>query len=815
MKIRIIAIMLLFCSSFLSAQEPSDPFQSTGDYQTASPFGNYDNFDSINLPNGGVRIVLPPFASRSAFGHTSTYKWIYSSKIWNVGSICGGGGCNPASSILKTNMNTVGWQDSRGWSSHSDQWTQCPDQEPIRVLANYVITDEDGASHNLPLYQLEFDNGPLSSCFQPNQETGFTSSLHHAFICGISTPDGRGTTSACAGTIPFNENTYSADRHQWKATHGADGVQFVNITREPAPLHVITSVQTLDAAGTWKTWTATYTNWSTSRLLQTLVLPTSPSRQYTFNYLASGELEKVTLPNGGYIRYEYLWITNSAYSADRMAKAGANWVTKRAVSADGTAGSEKIWNYSYSRIDPTDPRSPLTVTVTKPDSSTEKHYFSVGTPINSERDYALDKVEFYAAPSDGGALLKSVDYVNTCERVPSVGIMRTSGSLKGGVEWEWTCRSPESTTTIFGAGGQSQKQTARNTFEPFSWTSLAPGSGLISTSTGNVTKAEETDWYTGTPNPLPFARITRTKFLLGKPEFSWVSSGTQIFSLSQNVYHTGAPAPPPPSGTGAIERDLVQAKKGLFDLPLTDSGSDTTPPTVSNWISTSLLYNTNGQITSITDPRGKVKTFEYTQCSGAYVTAVNYPITGLREEKDWNCHLGRVTAHRDMNSSPTTFEFNDPLNRLTRIDRPGGGYERFVYASDMSFMETFKRQKSATEIASKTYFDGLGRPRQTEQVATGGNILVDTFYDGLGRVWKVSNAYISGGSADGHTETKYDGLGRVVMVIPPDGTASTNRIVTEYDRNITTTTDQAGKPRRTYTNAFGQITQVDEPGDAQ
>ncbi len=58
----------------------------------------------------------------------------------------------------------------------------------------------------------------------------------------------------------------------------------------------------------------------------------------------------------------------------------------------------------------------------------------------------------------------------------------------------------------------------------------------------------------------------------------------------------------------------------------------------------------------------------------------------------------------------------------------------------------------------------------------------------------------------------YDTLGRATQVITPDGSSSANNITTSYSGNAVTVTDQAGKQRRSFTDALGRLIQVDEPG---
>ncbi len=88
----------------------------------------------------------------------------------------------------------------------------------------------------------------------------------------------------------------------------------------------------------------------------------------------------------------------------------------------------------------------------------------------------------------------------------------------------------------------------------------------------------------------------------------------------------------------------------------------------------------------------------------------------------------------------------------------------------------------------------------------------DTTYDGLDRKKTVSNPHRSTAAAtDGISTFEYDALSRVTKVIPPDGSPATNHVSTVYSGNTTTVTDQAGKKRKSETDALGRLTRVWEP----
>src|SRR5262249_7804084 len=126
-----------------------------------------------------------------------------------------------------------------------------------------------------------------------------------------------------------------------------------------------------------------------------------------------------------------------------------------------------------------------------------------------------------------------------------------------------------------------------------------------------------------------------------------------------------------------------------------------------------------------------------------------------------------------------------------------------------------------------TRYDQLGRMKQTETSDPDfpGSVKVDTRYDLSGRVWVVTNPYrATNDPTMGWTRTQYDALGRVSEVKSYSGTvpadpnnppnANTGAVVTTYDRNATTVTDQAGKLRRSLGDGLGRLARVDEPNEA-
>jgi RHS repeat-associated protein len=192
-----------------------------------------------------------------------------------------------------------------------------------------------------------------------------------------------------------------------------------------------------------------------------------------------------------------------------------------------------------------------------------------------------------------------------------------------------------------------------------------------------------------------------------------------------------------------------------------------------------------------------------------------------------------IASATDLNSQPTSFNY-DGLNRLTSNNFPDNGQTTYCY-SDFTgscysstlppYEITTIKMTSSANFISTTQVDGLSRTAQTQiKSDTEGTDFTDTTYDALGRVATVSNPHRNGSlSTDGVTAYRYDPLGRVCVIIPPDGTtpsgttcpttAPTNDIFKTYSGNCATVTDQAGRARRTCSDALGRVVSASEdPG---
>lgn len=240
-----------------------------------------------------------------------------------------------------------------------------------------------------------------------------------------------------------------------------------------------------------------------------------------------------------------------------------------------------------------------------------------------------------------------------------------------------------------------------------------------------------------------------------------------------------------------------------------------------------------GRVVSTTDVDGKTSTVTYAPATGqAYqVTERN----SLGHEQTQEIEPGRAVTLRvtDANKHVTTSQY-DALGRLRKAwsaDRPITAVPDFeatyhTGASVVPHVVTRTRGHEDKIETSVTFYDGLGRERQTQEAATGGGRLItDTLYNSSGEIWKTYNAYYTAKSpgetlffpeADttvpNATRYTYDGLGRVLTETPIfRGTADPARATSyEYGADYSTVINPEGAASyRVFSDANGRTSRID------
>jgi len=219
-----------------------------------------------------------------------------------------------------------------------------------------------------------------------------------------------------------------------------------------------------------------------------------------------------------------------------------------------------------------------------------------------------------------------------------------------------------------------------------------------------------------------------------------------------------------------------------------------------------------------------------------------YDVTGtVLEEDDGYGHQVNITTASSTNyAAPSQIQTNGGTLTTsinwsgflapTMVQNPTGAQTSAVYSSTTAWptsttspygaTTTYTYANTGPEVTAtvngrwtSTYYDGFGRPYRTavgDSVST--KSYTDTAYDvcgctPIGKPWKTSKPYVPGNTAVWTVNT-YDALGRTVSTVAPDGASTTTY---QYQGNVATVTDPAGK-QKTYTvDAFNELIQVTEP----
>ena len=559
---------------------------------------------------------------------------------------------------------------------------------------------------------------------------------------------------------------------------------------------------------------------------------------YEFNYntessLGYGEISKVTMPSGATSEYEYKFDTNIfspiLLTTDFILQ---NSISKKTVTYleehDGSSNSTSdVWDYNINKT---------LSTITAPDGTVTTNNYGDTT---------------YQSASQGLVYKSSDSNGNITEKIwesnrPTGTSTNTLKSINLYVKTEFT-------TVADASGNPSLTKIVDYTYDK----------------NGNVTETKEYDWVayssishassgppvvTGIPGGATLKRITTNVYYnpastaangywsLGSPAKRNAIKSTTVknasgtpASHSEFFYDNAAT-------TGNVTQVKVwDSSKGAYSNPLSGSNS----------ISTTTTYDSYGNPLIATDANGVQSKLTYgavggysglypTQTETAYGTSVERTSTA-----QYDFYTGAVTQSTDVDNNISSATEYDALGRSTKsIAAVGTSNEvwteteygdvsrRIVTRADL---ET----KGDGKIVSIRHFDQLGRlrlARSLENASTedpyneSHGIKVQTRYETTNPYTYAvtSNPYratVSSGAggeeAMGWTRSKAWNTGRRseaetfsgASLPAPWGSnsSSTGKVISESDADASTVTDQAGKKRRSLTNALGQLLRIDEP----
>ena len=339
----------------------------------------------------------------------------------------------------------------------------------------------------------------------------------------------------------------------------------------------------------------------------------------------------------------------------------------------------------------------------------------------------------------------------------------------------------------------------------------------------------------GDENVTGDERCTRTDYL-PRNDTSW---------LMDRVHRTRVLAVACAASDGQLtEDDIIEDTRNVFDGhefgEAPERGLITRVEGLAEWKNNAPAYRT-AQTTSY-DAHGRVlETVNAVNASTkfTYTPALDGPVTrtvttnplGHTVTKTLNPAWGHPTATVDANDKRSDLTY-DPLGRLTAVWEPGRvkgtdtahmtfGYE--IRNDAATAVRTSKIRPDGGYLSTWTLFDGLLRPRQSQQRSgSGGRLLTDTFYDSAGRKVKTFGEYHTSGTAGpdlvtatervfvpNQTRTEYDGAGRPIAEIFQPYDVERWRTSTYYAGDRTDMTPPSGgTAQSTVTDLAGETTEL-------
>ena len=597
-------------------------------------------------------------------------------------------------------------------------------------------------------------------------------------------------------------------------------------------------------------------------------------RAYKFFYNNYAELARVVVPTGGAYEYDYAaGLSNAAasgvwpsYSTSDDAQIYRRVVEKR-VYANGNVLTGKM---TFSRPESISTAGwPQSSGVVTQDSlgaggallTRAEHYFHGSAIDNADVGLGFDpwlkgkehKTEHLA--SNGTTVLRREEQT-----------WQQRAHVWWWAGWAAKVAPPSHASQDYAPALDPRLVTTLTTLEP-NGPNLVKKQTAINPASGNVgfdqyhnqTDSWEYDYGVGAA-PAHAVRHTHTDFVYINPANNSIDYASQTGAHIRNlpgVQQVYAVDPANGVETLAAHSTTTYDEGGYPLLPYaavagwTDPGTTARGNTTSTsrwlnttggWLTTHAQYDQTGNLRKTWDAKGHLSELIYSDSftdgnngrnTYAFPTATTSAVpdpsgargssTSLTTATTYDYWTGHVTATTDTNAKTTTVQYNDPLDRVTRVARPDGGQTTYDYIDSNpcgSYIQTRTRLDTAgRQTDAYQFFDGLGRAVRTfhydGQDSAKPFLTSDIEYDGLGRRWRVSNPYRSAGctssvNPSGYwTTTQFDGLSRVMTVTTPDGAS----VISNYIGNTATVTDQTGKQRMSVSDALGLLTSVSEdPG---
>ena len=519
-------------------------------------------------------------------------------------------------------------------------------------------------------------------------------------------------------------------------------------------------------------------------------------------------------------------------------------VTERRLYPDGGTGSTYASRMTYSRPETTTTNAGYVIADQLNNTGTlltrSKHYFhgSAKQSFNiSPIDYPGWKegreyqTENFA--SNGTTILTRV--ANTWQQRAAVSWWSGSSDLAPPND----PRLSETTNTLVDTNQVSKQTFSYDDTVPFNNRSDVFEYGFGSGTPGSLVRQSHTDY-------LKTNSVNSTDYTTTSVHIRSLPTKTQIFDGSgnekarttfeyDNYISDGSHAPlEPRSNISGLDSSFTTSYLTRGNLTRTTRWILSTSTELHSYAQ----YDVAGNVVKTIDARGYATTVEFADRYGAPDTEAQgntapsdlggqtsfaFPTkltnaAGHISYAQFDYYLGRPVNAEDPNGIVASGSYADSLDRPTQIKRARGtGAENqttFEYEDTNRVVRTKSDRENNNDngLIGEVVYDGFGRSTESRQFEGGSNFIrTDQQYDALGRAHKVSNPYRPYLSETAvWTTTVFDALGRATSLTTPDSAVASSA----YSGNAVTVTDQAGKLRRSITDALGRLIRVDEPNSS-
>ena len=585
-----------------------------------------------------------------------------------------------------------------------------------------------------------------------------------------------------------------------------------------------------------------------SKLPKAVWLP--DGRSYEFKYNSNGRIAEIKLPTGGRMEYDFYpsvqaFPNNFDFLYNRVKE-------KRVYDENNVLQNRTTFVFDLASYGQAGTRT----TVSQYDSgnallSKTLHYF-LGQPDSSSfpwADTAGREIKTEILASDGSTVLR---------RVETTWQYRHSAACFVDVPVYNPCSLPNY------SGFPVVAPIAAETINTLVDTNQVSKVTLIDPSTQSLALDENlnpTDiWYYdyGSGQPGSFLRREHTdyvsdsnyvtRYMRTLPSQKWISSDSagnskaSLTTFEYDNYSTNS------THAGLLSRSNVFGHDSTnFGMGFAYRGNPTAVTAYANAaaqtgaVTSYSQYDILGNVVKTIDANGNASTISYsdnfgTPDSDATTNSTPSQISGYStfafptsstNPVNWTAYVqydyftGNPVNTQDINGIIARSVYNDTLDRPTQsVNAVGTALES---QSTIAYDDTNRKVTTTSDlntlndnlIKSVSFYDGLGRTTESRTYEADGDYrAVQTQYDALSRPYKQSNPFrpteIDGSHPILWTTTAFDSLGRVTSITTPDSAV----VQTSYYGNATTVTDQAGKVRRSITNAAAQLIRVDEPNSS-